>query len=84
VLIVICFFDLCFVLGASLLACRRVQRHIVALEEDQELYDGLLLSMRRVRKPEPAPVVASSSPPEDPDAVPSAVVRVLKKSRFSK
>jgi hypothetical protein len=84
VLIVICFFDLCFVVGASLLACRRVQCHIVALEEDQELYDGLLLSMRRVRKPEPAPVVASSSPPEDPDVVPTAVVRVLKKSRFSK
>jgi hypothetical protein len=67
-----------------LLACRRVQRHIVALEEDQELFDGLLLSMRHAKKPKPAPMIASSSASEDPDAIPSAVIRVLKKSRFSK
>ena len=78
------FFVVSILLGASLMACRRVQRHIVALEEDQELFDGLLLSMRRAPKPVPAPGVASSSASEDPDAVPSAVVRVLKKSRFSK
>ena len=34
------------VLGGSVIACRSIQRHIVALESDIDIYNSILLHMR--------------------------------------
>jgi hypothetical protein len=50
------FFLCClFYAGASICTCRNVDRHIVALEEDKELFSALLAPMVRS--------LAVSSPP---------------------
>jgi hypothetical protein len=69
--------------GASIRACRSVGRHLVALEEDNELFSALLAPM--VRSP------AVSSPPksqlahqsQDPDGM-EIVPAKIKKRRTSK
>jgi hypothetical protein len=37
-----------FVLGGSIIACRSIQRHIVALESDIDIFKSILLPMREV------------------------------------
>jgi hypothetical protein len=72
-----------FYAGASIRACRSVGRHLVALEEDNELFSALLAPM--VRSP------AVSSPPksqlahqsQDPDGM-EIVPAKIKKRRTSK
>ncbi len=58
------------IVGASITACRSTGRHIVALEEDKEIFDALLLPMKKsievVVTTKPPPVVESS---QDPDAM---------------
>jgi hypothetical protein len=68
-----------FYAGASIRACRSVDRHLVALEEDNELFSALLATM--VRSP------AVSSPPksqptqrsQDPDAMEIVPAKIKKK-----
>jgi hypothetical protein len=72
-----------FYIGASICVCRSVGRHLVALEEDNELFSILLAPM--VRSP------AVSSPPksqlaqrsQDPDAMEIFLAKI-KKKRASK
>jgi hypothetical protein len=73
-----------FYAGASIHACRSVGRHLVALEEDNELFSAWLAPM--VRSP------AVSSPPksqptqrsQDPDAMEIVPSSRIKKRRASK
>jgi hypothetical protein len=72
-----------FYAGASVRACRSVGRHLMALEEDNELFSALLAPMVRSR--------AVSSPPksqlahwsQDPDGM-EIVLAKIKKRRASK
>lgn len=57
-----------------------MQRRIVALEKDKDLFDALLALMIRAPKPKPMHVVSLASTSKDLDVVPMAVDRVLKKS----
>jgi hypothetical protein len=73
-----------FYAGASIRACRSVGRHLVALEEDSDLFSTLLAPM--VRSP------AVSSPPniepiersQDPDGAVIVPSSRVKKRRASK
>jgi hypothetical protein len=73
-----------FYAGASIHACRSVGRHLVALEEDNELFSTLLAPMVRS--------LAVSSPPksqptmrsQDPDAMEVVPSSRIKKRRASK
>jgi hypothetical protein len=49
-----------FHVGASIRACHSVGRHIVALEEDKELFSALLVPMVR------SPTVSSPPQPQVP------------------
>jgi hypothetical protein len=72
-----------FYVGASIRACRSVGHHIVALEEDKELFFALLAPMVHspaVSSP-PQPQVAQRS--QDPDAM-EIVLAKIKKRRASK
>jgi hypothetical protein len=50
-----------FHLGASITACRMAERHIVALEQDSEIFEAVLLPMRNSIPPA-EPVVAHPDP----------------------
>jgi hypothetical protein len=73
-----------FYVGASIRACRSVGCHLVALEEDNEMFSALLAPM--VRSP------AVSSPPksqptqwsQDPDGMEIVPSSRIKKRRASK
>jgi len=49
-----------FVIGACITACRGTRRHIVALEEDKETFEVILLPMRKK-----TPVVVPTKPQVD-------------------
>jgi hypothetical protein len=72
-----------FYIGASIRACRSMGHHLVALEEDNELFFALLAPMVR------SPVVSSPSKPQpaqwsqDLDAM-EIVLAKIKKRRASK
>lgn len=59
--------------SASITACRGTGRHLVALEEDEDIFKALLQPMRKTTEPvltakvnEPMPALEAS---QDPDAM---------------
>ena len=70
--------------GASIHACRNVDRHIAALEEDKAIFDAVLAPLIRpavTRRPRQPRVVIGLDDMDDEDIVAEPIV---KKSRFSK
>jgi hypothetical protein len=67
-----------FYAGASIHACRSVGRHLVALEEDNELFSALLAPM--VSSPPKSQPTHQSQDPDAMDIVPAKI----KKRRASK
>jgi len=64
--------------GASIHACRNVNRHIVALEEDKAIFDVLIAPLARAKATLPSPQPSGSKRSQDPDnmeVVPSQVKR---------
>ena len=72
------------VAGASIHACRNVNRHIAALEEDKAIFEAVLAPLIRApvtRRPRQPRVVMGLDDMDDEDIV---VEPIVKKSRFSK
>ncbi len=68
-------------LGASITACRASGRHIVAIEQDKEIFEAILLPMKNTLLPvetvqvaEPRPVIQASQDPDAMVIVPRSVV----------
>ena len=73
-----------FIAGASIWACRNVNRHIVALEEDKAIFNALLKPLICAPLMAPSMQPASAMALDDLDGEDVAVARIVKKSRFSK
>jgi hypothetical protein len=58
---------LIFITGASITACRGTGCHIVALEEDEEIFEALLLPMQK-----PTPTVVAVEVNDPPTEVPKS------------
>lgn len=69
-------------IGASLLACRTLGRHIVALEEDSEIFKLILEPLLATSKKQQAS--SSTLPSEDPEDDVVVLESIPKRSRFSK
>ena len=72
-------------LGACIVACRATGRHIVALEENKDIFDAILKPMKKstaiaMVTLAPAPVVALS---QDPDELPVLPRKFAHKGKFS-
>jgi len=71
-----------YIVGASITACRRTGRYIVVLKEDKEIFNTLLLPMKKT-----APTVVTTEAPavvetsQDPDAMAVVSQKFIKKTR---
>ena len=77
-------FVLSWGLGASIHACRIMNRHVIALEEDKAIFDAILAPMIRKVPDVPTSSVVAVMDSDDEDAVEIEVPHIVKKSRFSK
>jgi len=71
-------------LGSSIQACQATRRHILAFEEDKQIFDALIaLVMRSIVLPKPAPAWPTGGPidVDDDVVVPECVAKI---ARFSK
>ncbi len=71
--------------GSSIQACRATRRHILAFEEDKDIFDALIAPVLRtsvVEFPKTAPAAALDV--EDVNEAPVVVEHVVKTSQFSK
>jgi hypothetical protein len=78
------FFQTSLFAGSSIHACRNVHRHIVALEDDVDIFEALLAPLIVSR---PAPEVTLEdrvTSLEDPEGEDIPVERIVKRSRFTK
>jgi hypothetical protein len=73
-----------FYAGASIRACRSVGRHLVALEEDNELFSTLLAPMVRSLAVSYPPKSQPTQRSQDPDAMEIVPSSRIKKRRASK
>jgi len=71
-------------LGTSIHACKFLSRHIIALEEDKEIFDAVLAPMIRSVPDVPTTVAPTILVSDDEDAVEVQVLHIMKKSRFGK
>jgi len=71
-------------LGTSILACRFLSRHVIALEEDKEIFDAVLAPMIRLVPDVSTAVAPTVLVSDDKDAMEVQVPHIMKKSRFSK
>jgi hypothetical protein len=71
--------------GASIVACHGTGRHIVALEENKDIFEAILKPMRKsttakeVTPPPPAVAIL-----QDPDAMPVVPRKFIRKGKLSK
>jgi hypothetical protein len=72
-----------FYAGASIRACRSVGRHLVALEEDNELFSALLAPMVRFPTVSSPPMSQLTHRSQDPNGM-EIVPAKIKKRRASK
>ena len=70
--------------GPSIHACRNVNRHIIALEEDKAIFMALLAPLVRPPKARPSSQPTITTTIHDIDDEDVVVQRIVKKSRFSK
>lgn len=74
-----------FVPGACITACRGTGRHILALEEDKDIFEAVLSPMRRIPPVVvPAEAEVDVEPSQDPDAMPIVARVFTKKTKPSK
>jgi hypothetical protein len=71
-------------LGAAIHACRVLDKHIVALEEDKDIFDAMLAPLIRQFQVVPATPATNTLPSDDPDEEDVVVHHIVKKSRFNK
>jgi len=70
--------------GSSIQACRATRRHILAVEEDKEIFDGLIApAMQSIVVPKPAPMQLTVGP-IDLDDEKVVFERIAKTSKLSK
>ncbi len=69
--------------GASIHACRNVNRHIVALEEDKAIFDALIAPLVRAKATSSAPRPSTRKCSQDPDTM-EIVPTQIKRRRQSK
>ena len=71
-------------LGSTIQACRATRRHVVAFEEDKEIFDVVIALVMHAtiatNKDPPQPMVIES----DPDEEDVTVQKIVKTSQFSK
>jgi hypothetical protein len=72
-----------FYAGASIRACRSVGRHLLALEEDNELFSALLAPMVRFAAVSSPPKPQPDHRSQDPNTM-EIVLAKIKKRRASK
>jgi hypothetical protein len=68
-----------FYVGASIRACRSVGRHLMALEEDNELFSALLAPMVRSRAVSSPPKSQLAYRSQDPDSMEIVPTKIKKR-----
>ena len=70
-------------IGASIAACRGTGRHIVALEEDVDIFNAILKPLKRTVSTTVTPSTTMTTP-KDPDAMTVVPRKFVRKTKFSK
>jgi len=70
--------------GATIHACRLLDRYVIALEEDKAIFDALLAPLIRTVETISITLAVVPTASKDADAKDVVIPRIVKKNRFSK